>query len=185
MYREIIQKIKPHLEKTLDYLRSELTVLQVGRATPSLVENLEVECYGSKMPLKQLAAIHAPEPRQIIIQPWDKNVLKDIEEAIRRSKLGLSPSVDGETIRLNVPSLSEERRHELVKIVKEKMEECRISIRRHREDSWKEIQNLEKEGKIREDDKFRAKDELQELVDEYNKKIEEIGGKKEGEIMKV
>lgn len=185
MYKEIISKIKPYLDKTLDYLRSELTALQVGRATSSLVEDLEMECYGSKMPLKQLAAISVPEPRQIIIQPWDKNILKEIEGALRRSKLGLTPVVDGEIIRLNIPSLNEERRRELLKILKEKLEECRVSVRRHREEAWKEIQGLEQAKKMREDDKFRAKDELQKLVDGYNKKIEELGQRKEEEIIKV
>ena len=185
MYKQIINKIKPHLDKTLEYLKSELNGLQIGRASPSLVEDLEVDCYGRKMPLKQLAAIHAPEPRQIIIQPWDKNILKEIETAISHSKLDLTPIVDNEMIRLNIPSLNEERRKELVKILHEKTEECRVSIRRQREEAWKEIQNLEKEKKIREDDKFRAKDELQELVDEYNKKIDEIGERKEEDIMRV
>jgi ribosome recycling factor len=185
MYKQIIDKIKPSLDKTLEYLKSELANLQVGRASPSLVEDLEVECYGSKMPLKQLAAIHTPEPRQIVIQPWDKNTLKEIEQAISRSKLSLVPIVDNEMIRLNIPPLNEERRQELVKILREKLEECRISIRRQREEVWKEIQVLEREGKITEDDKFKAKDELQEVIDEYNEKIEEIGKKKEEEIMKI
>ncbi|OGZ32993.1 MAG: ribosome recycling factor [Candidatus Portnoybacteria bacterium RIFCSPLOWO2_12_FULL_39_9] len=185
MYKEIINKIKPHLDKTLEYLKSELNGLQVGRASPSLVEDLEVDCYGGKMPLKQLAAIHAPEPRQIIIQPWDKNILKEIETAVSHSKLGLTPTIDGEAIRLNIPPLNEERRKELAKIIREKIEECRIAIRRKREEVWKEIQILEQGGKIREDDKFRAKDELQEMVDEYNEKIEEISKRKEEEIMRV
>jgi len=185
MYREIIKKIKPELEITLNYLKSELNTLQVGRATPTLVEDLPVECYGQRMLLKQLAAIQAPEPRLIIIRPWDKAIIKEIERAINQSHLGLAPAVDEETIRLNVPSLSEERRKELVKILQERVEECRISVRRHRENAWKEIQEMEQRKEIREDDKFRAKDELQKLVDDYNKKIEEMKEKKEEEIMKV
>lgn len=185
MYKEIINKIKPELDKIINYLKNELASFQVGRASPNLVENLEIECYGAKMPLKQLAAIQSQEARQIIIQPWDKGLLKKIEETIRHSKLGLNPIVDNDIIRLNVPPLNEERRKELVKMLREKLEECRISVRRHREDAWREIQDLEKEGKISEDDKFKGKDELQELVDEYNKKIEEICERKEGEIMKV
>lgn len=185
MDKGIIEKIKPGLEKTIDYLKQELAGLQTGRATPSLLENLEVECYNQKMPLKQLAAIQMPEPRLIIVRPWDKSIIPDIEKAISRSKLGLSPVTEEDFIRLNVPPLSEERRKEIVKILQEKVEECRISIRRHREDVWKEIQTMEQNKEISEDDKFKAKDDLQKLVDEYNKKIEEISNKKKEEIMKV
>jgi len=185
MYKEIINKLKPGLDKTVEYLRSGLSGLQVGRATPSLIEDLEVESYNQRMPLKQLAAIQTPEPRSILIKPWDKDILKDIAKAISQSKLGLSPIIEEEFIRLKIPPLSEERRRELTKILQEKMEECRISVRRQREEVWREIQNLEQAGKISEDDKFRAKDELQKVIDEYNKKIEEMGKKKEEEIMKV
>jgi len=185
MYKQILNDLKPHLEKVVDYLKTEFSSLQVGRATPALVEDIGVEYYGSRMLLKELAAIHVPDPRQILIQPWDKEILKNIEKAIQESKLRISPVVDGDAVRLNIPPLSEERRKELTKIVSEKIEESRISIRRQREDVWKTIQNLEKEGKISEDDKFKAKDELQKIIDDYNKKIEEIGSKKEQEIMKV
>jgi len=185
MYKEIINKLKPNFDKTVEYLKSGLSSLQVGRATPSLIEDLEVECYNQRMPLKQLAAIQTPEPRSILIKPWDKDIIKDIAKAISQSKLGLSSIIEEEFIRLKVPPLSEERRRELTKILQEKMEECRISVRRQREEVWREIQNLEQAGKISEDDKFRAKDELQKVIDEYNKKIEEMGKKKEEEIMKV
>lgn len=184
-YKELISKIKPSLERTLEYLKNELMGLQVGRATPRLVEDLEVECYNQFLPIKQLAAIQVPEPRVIVIRPWDKNIIKDIERAISNSRLGLTPAVDEDTVRLNIPPLSEERRRELVKILQDKAEECRISVRRQREDIWKEIQALEREGKIPEDDKFRAKDKLQELIDEYNKKIDEAAQRKREEIMKV
>ncbi len=185
MYKEIINKLKPNFDRTIEYLRSELAGLQVGRATPSLIEDLEVECYDQKMPLKQLAAIQAPEPRTILIRPWDKNILKDIEKAINQSKLGLSPVIEEEFIRLKIPPLSEERRKELTKILQEKLEECRISVRRQREEVWREIQDLEQAGKISEDDKFRAKDELQKVIDDYNEKIEEMGKNKEKEIMGI
>ena len=185
MYQEIIDKIKPNLDRTIEYLRSELAGLQAGRATSSLIENLEIECYGQRLPLRQLATIQTPEPKSIIIHPWDKSIIKNIEKAISQSKLGLSPVTDEEFIRLKIPPLSEERRKELVKILQEKVEECRVSIRRQREEAWKEIQDLEKEKKISEDDKFRAKDELQKVVDEYNGKVEEMKERKEEEIMKV
>ncbi len=185
MYKELIDKIKPNLDKTVEYLKSELAGLQVGRATPGLIEDLEIECYNQKMPLKQLANIQTPEPRSILIRPWDKGVIKDIEKAISRSRLGLSPVIEEDFIRLKIPPLSEERRKELTKIIQEKLEECRISVRRQREEIWRQVQDLEKEGKISEDDKFRAKDELQKVIDSYNEQIEEIAGRKEKEIMKV
>ena len=185
MYKEIINNLKPEFNKTVEYLQTELNSLQVGRATSTLVEDIEVDCYNSKMPLKQLAAINVPDPRQIIIQPWDKEIIQEIGKAIRDSKLNFSPVVDNDTIRLSIPPLNEERRKELVKILKEKIEECQISLRRHREDAWKTIQALEQDHKISEDDKFKAKDELQKLIDEYKKKIEEIGQRKEEEIIKI
>ncbi len=185
MYQQAIDKIKPHLEKTIDYLKNELASLQAGRATPTLLENLDIKCYGQIMPLKQLASIQAPEPRVILVRPWDKSIIKEIESAIRNSRLGVSPVLDDDVIRINIPPLSEERRREFLRIAQEKAEECRISVRRHREEAWKEIQDLEKEKQIGEDDKFKAKEALQKLVDEYNKKIEEVSQKKEAEILKV
>jgi len=166
MYKETIKKLKPNLDKTFEYLKSELAALQVGRATPSLIENLTVDCYGQQLPIKQLGSIQTPEPRLIIIRPWDKEVIGDIERAIKQSSLGITPMTDEESIRLNI-------------------EECRISVRRQREDVWREIQDLEKAKEISEDDKFRAKDEIQKIVDEYNKKIEELKKQKEEEIMTV
>lgn len=185
MYKEIIKKLKPNLEKTCEYLKSELNALQVGRATPNLIENLIVDCYDQQLPIKQLAAIQTPEPRLIVIRPWDKEIIDDIAKAIKQSSLGITPMMDEETIRLSIPPLSEERRRELVKILQEKVEECRISIRRQREEIWREIQDLEHAKEISEDDKFRAKDEIQKMVDEHNKKIEELKKKKEEEIMKI
>lgn len=185
MYKEIINNLKPNLEKTISYLKEELSSLQAGRATPSLIENMEVDVYGQKMSLKQLAAIQTPEPRLIVVRPWDKSIIGEIEKAIGQSRLGLSPAVDDDVIRLKIPPLSEERRKELVKILHEKIEECRISVRRQREEAWREIQNLEQEKEISEDDKFRAKDELQKVIDQNNGKIEEMGKKKEEEMMKV
>lgn len=185
MYKDLINKIKPDLEKIIERLKSELASLQVGRATPALVENIEVECYNNRLPLKQLASIHVPEPRVLIIQPWDRSILKDVERSITNARYGFSPRVDGEVVKVVIPPLSEERRKELITILSDKIEQAKIAIRLKREKIWKEIQDLTREGKIREDDKFRAKDELQELIDEYNEKIEEIRENKEKEIITV
>ncbi len=173
------------MERSLERFKEELGSLRTGRATPALIETVEVECYGSRLPLKQLAAITAPEPRVLIVQPWDTNVVKDIEKAIAASRSGLSLAVAGDLIRINIPPLNEESRKELVKALYQKMEAARIVIRSLREQVWKEIQDKERAGEIREDDKFRGKEELQKLVDEYNKKIEDFGGAKEKEIMTV
>jgi ribosome recycling factor len=185
MYKEIIDKIKPELDKTVSFLEREMIKLRTGRASSSLVENIVVDCFGKKFPLKQLAAISLSGPRQILIQPWDKSYVESIEKAILQSGLGLgiSPVVDKDVIRISLPLLSEEYRKDLLRVLSEKQEEARKTIRRWREQAWDEIQERFKEGEIREDDKFRAKDELQDLVNEYNKKIEEIGERKKKEIM--
>jgi len=184
MYKQIIEDIKPDLDKAIEFLKGELAKIKTSRANSAMVENIEVECYDQKLPIQQLATINIPKPRMITIQPWDKSILGDIEKTLRK-RSNLNPAVDGEMVRVNIPALSEEQRKEYVKIVGEKEEEAKISVRHHREQAWKEIQELEQEGKIREDDKFRGKDELQELVDEYNKKIEQIVENKKQEIMAV
>ncbi|TET84823.1 MAG: ribosome recycling factor [Candidatus Nealsonbacteria bacterium] len=181
-HKEIIDKIRPELDKVINFLERELAKIRTGRATPSLVEDIEVECFGQKFLLKQLAAISTPELRQILIQPWDKSYLEPIERALQQSFIGTSPIIDKDLVRLSLPPLTEEYRKNLLKILSEKMEEARKTIRRWREEAWDKIQEKTKEGEIREDDKFRAKDELQDLIDEYNQKIEEIGERKKKEI---
>jgi len=181
----IVDDHKKDFEKTIEFLKQELTNIRTGRATPSLVENLMVDCYGTKTPLIQLASINVPDPKSIIIQPWDKNSLKDIEKAIQSSQLGLNPVNEGNVIRLPIPPLTEERRKELVKFVHQKIESGKIKIRQTREEIWKNLKNAEKEGKISEDDLFGQQKELQEIVDEYNEKIQEISEAKEKEIMTI
>lgn len=173
------------LEKIIEHLKIEITGLRTGRATPALVENLEVDYYGSKTPLKAVASISSPEPRQLVIQPWNKGALPAIEKAIQISPLGINPIADKDSIRLSIPALTEERRKELVKILGKFIEEARIKVRRDREDFFRQVDREEKEKKISEDEKFRQKSEIQKLVDEINKKIEELGKNKEKEIMTV
>lgn len=185
MYNQIIEKRKNDLEKSIEHLKNELGKIRTGRANPSLVEDLQVDYYGTKTPLKQIASINTPEPRQIVIQPWDRGALVSIESAIRESDLNLNPNNDGVLIRINIPMLTEERRKDMVKVLNQKSEEGRIAIRLIREEIWKEVQEAERKGEISEDDKFKSKDKLQEIVDEYNKKIEEVREKKETEIMTV
>ncbi|MFA4817159.1 MAG: ribosome recycling factor [Parcubacteria group bacterium] len=185
MYQGLIENKKGEMENSIEHFKEELNQLRTGRASTALVENILVDYYGAKSPMKQVASITIPEPRTIVISPWDKGSLVGIESAIRESQLNLNPMNDGNVVRINIPQLTEDRRKELVKVLNQKAEEARISIRKHREDVWEEIQEMEKSGKIGEDDKFSGKDKLQEVVDGYNSVVEDIRKKKEEEIMTV
>ena len=182
MYQEIINKIKPEMEKVINFLEKELANIRANRATPSLVEEIIVDCFGQKFPLKQLAAISVPEPKQILIQPWDKSYLEGIAQALQKRGSGFSSIIDKESIRINLPPLNEEYRKDLIRLVSEKEEQARKTLRKWREQAWKEVQEKTQQSKIREDDKFRAKDDLQELIDQYNEKIEKMGENKRKEI---
>ena len=179
------QEFKQKLEKVVEYLRGEVAGLRAGRATPALVEDLEVDYYGAKPALKALAAISIPEPRTISIQPWDKTALPSIEKAIQSSSLGLNPIADRDIIRLTIPSLTEERRKELLKLLGKYLEEARIKVRVLREEMLKEIDRKEKSKEISENEKFRQRAEAQKQVDEVNKRIEELGKAKEKEVQTV
>lgn len=185
MYNEVITIKKEDLEKSIEHFKLEAGKIRTGRANPSIVEDLMVDYYGSKTPLKQIASINTPEPRLIVIQPWDRGAIVPIESAIRDSDLNLQSNNDGILIRINIPMLTEERRKEMVKVLNQKAEDARIAVRSIREEAWKEIQKIEADGGMSEDDKFKGKEKLQEIVDEYNKKIEENRIKKEAEIMTV
>jgi len=185
MLEQIISKIKPEMEKAIERLKEEIGKLRTGRANPAMVENLQVDYYGAKSPLKQVASITIPEPRLIVIAPWSKDNLVDIEKAINEAGLGLNPTNDGQVIRIAILQLNEERRADLVRVLGKYAEVARVSIRQAREETWDEIQDLVKSGKLGEDDKFKGKDQLQKLVDEYNGKIEEVRKRKEKEIMEI
>lgn len=185
MVKELIAQKIASFENATEHFKNETAKIRTGRANPGLVEGLLVDYYGVKTPLKQIASIAIPEARQILIQPWDKGSLVQIEAAIRESDLGLNPGNDGQAIRITLPALTEERRHDLVKALNSRAEESRIAIRNVREEIWKDIQDLERKGDISEDDKFHGKDELQKVVDEYNQKLEAVRKKKEEEILTV
>ncbi len=185
MVKEVIAGKKDAFEAALTHFGEEAAKLRTGRANPGLIENLMVDYYGTKSPIKQIASISVPEARQILVQPWDKGSLVFIETAIRESDLGLTPGNDGQVIRIVLPMLTEERRKELVKTLGARAEDSRIAVRTIREEIWKEIQKLEQEGQISEDDRFSGKDELQKVVDDYNQKLEAIRKKKEEEILTV
>ncbi len=181
-YKKIIEKIKPEMEKVVNYFSDELKRIRADRATPSLVEDIVVDCFDQRLPLKQLAAISCPEQRQILIQPWEKNYLKDILVALQKSESEFSPMIEGSSIRIILPPLTEEYRKSLLKLLSGKKEEGRVSLKRIREDAWKEIQDKVHAGEVTEDEKFKAKNELQKVIDEYNNKLEEMVSKREEEI---
>jgi ribosome recycling factor len=182
---DLISKKEPEFARAVEYMKNELATLRTGRASAALVENLIVEFYGNPTPLLHMAQITIPEPRSIAIQPYDKNALKDVEKAVQTSNLGINPVNDGTYIRLTIPQMTEERRKELVKIVGQMSEKARVSLRNIREEIWKEIQKMEKDGKLSEDDKIGAKEELQEAVDKYNEEIKKISDAKEKEVLTI
>lgn len=185
MLNEIYDDAKGRMEKTLKNLENEYKRLRTGRATPSLVEHIKVDYYGTSTPLNQLATITIPEPRTIMIQPWDQNVVADVEKAILKSDLGLTPNSDGKVIRINIPPLTEERRQELVKVVKRMAEEAKVAIRNIRRDANEMIKDLKKEKQISEDDQYRGQEKVQKLTDEYVSKVDELMEKKEKEVLEV
>lgn len=185
MIEEIYFEAEDRMDKVITALQREFATVRAGRATPSLLDRIEVIYYDTLTPLKQLAGVSAPEPRLLVIQPWDKKSIGDIEKAILKSDLGLMPSSDGSLIRLAIPQLTEERRRELVKYVRKKAEESKVGIRNIRRDANEEIKKLEKEAEISEDERHRAQDEIQELTDVKIKEIDRVLEVKEKEIMEV
>jgi len=183
MYKELIASRKKDFDAAFDAAKIEAGSIRTGRASPSLVEDIPVEYMGARSRIKELASISAPEPRVIVIQPWDATAVPLIEKAIRESSLGLNPANDGHTIRLTIPPLSEERRKEFTKILHQRIEEVRVRIRQTREDILRKVQNEVKAKTAREDEAFKAKDELQKIVDDLHEKIDELVKKKEQELM--
>jgi ribosome recycling factor len=182
-YRKIIEKVKPEMEKAVKAFEEEIKTIRSSRASPELVENLQVECFGQKFLLRQLGQISIPEPRQILISPWDPSYIEPIVKAIEKSALGVSPVVDQNSIRINLPPVTEEFKKNLLRILSQKKEAAKKRIREARTDAWDKIQDAFLEGKISEDQKYKGKDELQDLVEEFNEKIEEIAKRKEKEIL--
>lgn len=172
-------------EKNLEHLKNDINSLRTGRVSPSLVEKILVESYGTKTELIQLASIMSPEPQTIVIKPWDRSILKDIERAITSSDVRVNPIVDGDLVRLNFPSLTEENRKELVKVLHKKLEDGRVTVKMTREKIKDEILGAEREKLINEDEKFQALEDLDSTTKEYNEKIKQFGEAKEKEIMTI
>lgn len=185
MIKDALREAAERMQSALASLEEDLAGIRTGRASPGLVERMPVDYYGTHTPLIQLASISVPEPRQLLIRPFDPASLKDIERAILASDLGLTPNSDGKVIRLTIPQLTEERRHELVRVVHNRMEETRVRIRNIRRDALKDLREFEKESLISEDEEERGEKELQDLTDKMSAKVDEIGERKEKEIMEV
>lgn len=182
---EILFETEAAMEKSADYMTHEFATVRTGKASPSLVENIDVEAYGATMKLKQIALITTPEPRLLVIQPFDAGTTKEIEKAIKESKIGINPAVDGKIIRLPLPELSEERRKDLVKTIRQMTEEARVRIRGCRRDGIDEAKKIEKAGEITEDGRRDLESEIQKLTDKFIKSIDEAASTKEADIMKI
>jgi ribosome recycling factor len=185
MSEETLLNIEQKMKKTVDGLKQDLATIRTGRASPALIEHVKVEYAGAILPLNQIAGISVPEANMLLIQPWDRTAIRNIEKAIQVSDLGLNPMSDGQVIRINIPPLSEERRQDLIKVVKKRVEERRVTIRNLRRDANEELKELEKNKDISQDDQKRASNQLQKITDSFIADVEQAGKDKEEELMQV
>jgi ribosome recycling factor len=185
MLSELYQETEKKMEKTIDSLGRDLATIRTGRASLAIFDGITVEYYGSRSPLNQVATLSIPESRLIVIQPWDPSVIKDIEKAIMRSDIGVTPNNDGKVIRIPIPSLTEERRIQLVKVVKRNGEDSKVAIRSIRRDAISDAKDFEKEKVISEDDLHRSQDKIQAITDRFIEKVDELIEKKEKEVLEV
>lgn len=185
MINDVLRETEGKMKKSVEALRQHLSTIRTGRASPALVEHMQVDAWGATMPLNQLAGISTPDARQIVIQPYDKSTVKAIEKAIQNSDLGINPSNDGVVIRLALPPLTEDRRRALTKQVKGLVEESKVAVRNQRRDAVDSVKKLEHDKQISENDQRRAQEKLQELTDKYIREVEQIGAAKEAEVMEV
>ena len=182
---EILFEAEVSMEKSVDYMVHEFSSVRTGKASPALVENVDVEAYGSMMKLKQLALITTPEPRLLVVQPFDASTVRDIEKALKESKIGIMPMVDGKIIRLPIPELSEERRKDLVKALKQMAEEARVRVRANRRTAMDEARKLQKSGELTEDGLRDLEADVQKLTDRFVKSVDDHFERKEADVMKV
>lgn len=185
MYDDILQDADDRMQKAIEALRGHLGGIRTGRASPALIERVMVDYYGTDTPLQQLAGISAPEARMLVVQPWDKGSLKAIEKGIRASELGLNPTNDGQVIRIAIPALTEERRRDLVKIVKRNVEEAHVAVRNIRRDAIHMLKELDDSGEISEDQRRRGEEQVQKLTDRAVADADKVGRDKEAEVLEV
>ena len=182
---EVLRNVDTKMNRSLDAFKRDLNELRTGRATPSLVENVPVDYFGTPTPLKQIASIAAPDARAIIVTPWDKGAVREIEKGLLKSALGLNPSNDGNIITVPIPPLTNDRRQDMVKLLKKKVEDGKISLRNVRRDGLESLRKLEKDKSISQDENRRAQDQLQKMTDGHTKQIDDTGSAKEAEILQV
>jgi ribosome recycling factor len=185
MYDEILEDADDRMHKAIEALKQHLSGIRTGRASPALIERVQVEYYGTDTPLQQLAGISAPEARLLVVTPWDKGSLKAIDKALRASELGLNPTNDGSVLRIAIPALTEERRRDLVKIVKRNIEEAHVAIRNIRRDAMHLLKELDDGGDISEDDRRRGEERVQKLTDAAIAQADKVGRDKEAEVLEV
>ncbi len=185
MELDVHKEAESKMEKTISVYKEELSAIRAGRANPALLDRINVDYYGQITPLKQVGSVSAPEPRLLVIQPWDAKLIPLIEKEIMKSDLGLNPSNDGKLIRLVIPQLTEERRKDLIKVVKKNSENAKVAIRNTRRDAVDKIKKMEKEKELTEDDRKQAEDEMQKITDKYITMIDEVTAKKEEELMEI
>ncbi len=182
---KVFENTKARMEKCLDSLERDYDTIRAGRANPNILNNVIVEYYGTPTPLNQMAAVSVPEPRLLVVQPWDASTLKDIEKAINIAEIGINPQNDGKVIRLSFPQMTEEDRKRLVKDVSKRAEEAKVAVRNIRRDSMDDIKKLKKNNEITEDDQKDGEKKLQDITDKYIKSVEDMAGKKENEILSI
>ena len=185
MYQARISEAAREMDKVVQSFAADLRQLRTGRATPALVEDVIISLYGTPTPLKHAATITAPDPHLIVISPWDKSLLTEIENALRLSDLGVNPANDGTVVRVAIPPMTEERRKDLVKKLKTMAEEVKVALRTIRREAWDEIQDMEREGTISEDDRYAAEKELNTLIDRHNRTVDDLAAGKEKEILSI
>ena len=183
--QEVLSEVGHKMDRAIDALKRDLNTLRTGRATPSLVENISVDYYGVPTPLKQIASISATDSRAIMVQPWDKQSLREIEKSLMKSDMGFNPSNDGNMITVPIPPLTQERRHDMVRLLKRKLEEGKVSVRNVRRDGLEQLRKLERDKSISQDQNRRAQDQLQKATDGHTDTIDEVGAAKEKDIMQV
>ncbi len=182
---DVLSETDRKMDRTIDALKRDLNTLRTGRATPALIENVPVDYYGTPTPLKQIASISAPDARAILVQPWDKQALREIERSLMKSEMGFNPSNDGNNITVPIPPLTQERRQELVRLLKRKIEDGKVSVRNVRRDGQDTLRKMERDKSISQDQNRRAQDQLQKATDNHTKLIDQVGVEKEVEIMQV
>lgn len=185
MHKEIIKELERKMKKSIESYEDELTTVRAGRANPSVLDHIEVDYYGTPSPIKQVASISVPEARLLVIQPWDASLIGPIEKEILKSNLGITPSNDGKVIRLPFPALTEDRRKELVKVVKGYSENAKVALRNLRRDALDKLKKLEKDKQISEDELKQAEEEVQKVIEKFNKEVEDITKNKEKELMEI